>query len=166
MLSACAPNQACEIPPGGKFSGTGLLVVRRGQGQDGSFHLEFFPVCHLDTAHLLASLRQAETGLFFFTNQWDWVMGPTTYGQIRRPFRRKMLVLTAPGPVPHNVHCWNCGLNDIFVVPVHITFSDTLKESLPPRLRVYDYPLKAREATIPLRLRVTGRIRIEELSPL
>lgn len=165
LLAACAPNRACEIPPGGKFSGKGLLVVRRGQGQDGSFDMMFFPVCRLGTAHLVASLRQAETGLAFYTNRWYWVIGPTTYGQIRSPFKEKMLVLTAPGPVPTHVHCADCGLNDIFVVPVHITFSDTLTESSAGQ-KEYAYLLKSKEAIIPLHLRGTGRIQIDELSPL
>ena len=165
LLSACAPNRACEIPPGGKFSGKGLLVVQRGQGQDGSFDMKFFPVCDMDTTNLLASLRQAGTGLAFYTNRWYWVIGPTTYGQIRSPFKEKVLVLTAPGPIPKHVHCADCGLNDIFVVPVHITFSDTLTASSPSQ-KAYEYLFKSNEATIPLHLRGTGRIHIDEISPL
>ena len=165
LLSACAPNRACEIPPGGKFSGTGLLVIQRGQGQDGSFDMKFFPVCRMDTTNLLASLRQAETGLAFYTNRWYWVIGPTTYGQISSRFKKKTLTLTSPDAVHKNVHCWDCGLNDIFVVPVHITFSDTLTESSSSQ-KAYEYTLKSKEAIIPLRLRGTGRIQIDELSPL
>ena len=165
LLHTCAPKRDCAITPGGKFSGKGLLVVQRGQGQDGSFDMKFFPVCLMDTTNLLSSLRQSETGLAFYTNRWYWVIGPTTYGQIRSPFKEKMLRLTSPDPVHKNVHCWDCGLNDIFVIPVHITFSDTLTDSSPSQ-KAYDYLLTTKEATIQLHLRGTGRIQIDELSPL
>jgi hypothetical protein len=165
MIQSCASKQDCQIIPGKKFSGTGLIVLQRGQGQDGWFYMQFHPKCEVDTADLLASLRNSEAGLAFATTEWHRLIGPTTYGKIKSPFREKTQTLTAPGVIHKNVHCWDCGLNDIFLIPVRITFTDTLASSA-ATAQASDYSLKTTRGIIPLRLRGTGAIQIQELSPL
>ncbi|MCB2376827.1 hypothetical protein LGH70_04500 [Hymenobacter sp. BT635] len=161
FLSSCEQQESCAISMSDKYSGNGLLVVQRVSGEDGWYFLRFFPVCQMDTTNLLASLRQSETGLMFYTNQMYRLIGPTSYGQIKSPFKNKMLQLTSTDPVDRNVHCWNCGLNDLFIIPVHLTFSGAT-----PSHKTYQYLLKAKEATIPLRIRGAGNVQIDELSAL
>ena len=56
-----------------------------------------------------------------------------------------------------------CAPNRDCEIPLGGTFSDTLTESSPSQ-KAYEYLFKSNEATIPLHLRGTGRIHIDEIS--
>ncbi|WP_169515160.1 hypothetical protein [Hymenobacter norwichensis] len=126
--------------------------------------MKFFPVCQLDTANVAASLRNAGIGLSFYTNRWYWLIRPTTYGHVQSPFKEKMVTLTTTDPLVNNVHCWDCGLNEIFIIPVHIRLSDTLR-IYPPNQEVYNDTLHTQQGSIALRFRSTSTIVLQELSP-
>ena len=61
-LPACNSPEHCTLVPGIRYEGDGVLVLRQNVAQDGSLFVLFYPVCHLDTLHLLYALQQAPEG--------------------------------------------------------------------------------------------------------
>ncbi|MBW3372535.1 hypothetical protein KYK31_01010 [Hymenobacter norwichensis] len=127
--------------------------------------MKFFPVCQLDTTDILASLRKAEVGLSFSTSEWYRLIRPTTYGQVQSPFKEKTVTLTTNDPIERDVHCWDCGLNDRFIIPVSITLSDTL-DIYPVNNEIYNYTLKTKQGNFSLRFRSTSQVEVHEIKPI
>jgi hypothetical protein len=71
LLPACSQSERCPLLPGTRYEGEGLVVLRENVAQDGSMFVVFYPVCHVDTLHLLHTLRQAPEGFFISAYQRD-----------------------------------------------------------------------------------------------
>jgi hypothetical protein len=71
LLPACGRPEHCSLVPGIRYEGEGIVVLGENVAQDGSMFVLFYPVCHVDTLHLLHTLRQASEGFFISAHQRD-----------------------------------------------------------------------------------------------
>ncbi|QNP52856.1 hypothetical protein H9L05_03835 [Hymenobacter qilianensis] len=168
IATSCSNNNKCAIQPRSNFDGDGLIVLRRGQGQDGLFQMEFYPTCHIDTTDLVASLNKAGIGIAFSTFEWHLLIRPSTYGHIVSTFKENTKTIKLNRKINKGIHCWNCGLNEIFIIPVHIIFHDTISSyaTYSFQNKINSYSIKTENETIKLKLRYVGVIEVDTITAL
>ena len=114
-LSGCQNQRDCTVHPNERFDGNGLLLLETATSEDGSTFVVFFPVCEVDTADLVGSLRRASEG----------VSVRVRYGSVLRAMRHRVVRLTSTDPRRP------AGLGKLYLTSVHLAFTDQRKPSNP-----------------------------------
>ena len=131
-LTACNRPERCEVVPGTRYEGDGVLVLKANTAQDGSTWVTFYPVCHLDTLHLVQALQHAPTGILFWAN----------HATVVRAIRHRSVVLLSTdkrSPLPNR---------RIYVTSAHLAFVDTVRTERGNPRKPFPYLLDTEQARI------------------
>ena len=131
-LTSCNRPERCEVVPGTRYEGDGILVLKENTAQDGSTWVTFYPVCHLDTLHLLQALQHAPAGILFWAN----------HATVVRAIRHRSVVLLSKNkryPLPNR---------RIYVSSAHLAFMDTVRTDGRIPRKPFPYLLDTEQARI------------------
>lgn len=109
ITNSCAKKNDYSFRLGEKFIGDGILIMQGNNMQDGWSFVTFFPVCRIDTADLLGSLKRAEEGIR--------IKG--YHQQIMNVLRKRSILLTATDTSQ------SLPIRKIYMTSVRISFADT-----------------------------------------
>ena len=131
LLTACSSPERCTLVPGTRYEGDGVVVMTSNGGEDGLLFVLFYPVCNLDTLHLLDALRQAPKGFLI------WV----DHRAVLQAIRHRSVVL-------RNLDPRNPQKNPrLYLTSVHLAYEHLL-ESSPGRTKANPYLLDTDQGRI------------------
>ncbi|UOR00212.1 hypothetical protein MUN81_22485 (plasmid) [Hymenobacter sp. 5317J-9] len=142
-LTACNRPEHCEVVPGTRFDGDGVLVLKENTAQDGWTWVTFYPVCHLDTLQLLQALQRAPAGILF----------QAKHAAVVRAIRHRSVVLLSNNkryPLPNR---------RIYVTSAHLAFVDTVRTDGGSPRKPFPYLLDTEQA------RIEHQVRFVEVRP-
>lgn len=148
FIIGCGTDSTCFINSRARFDGDGVLIMENNTAEDGLTHVAFFPVCQLDTADILKSLKLANDGIVFSVD----------HQKVLNILRKRAVILTSQDEVRALAD------RNVYLTSVHISFLNTERQTEVNSSKISHYILNTEQVHYEKSVQSLGELHLDKLS--